>query len=263
MCRVMFAAGDGKRIRPLLDALVRSSENDPYKERRGRGNQHRDGWGYVLLKEGSVKHYRSLRPIFEDAAALGSLREELEGFAVLMAHTRAASQGARNLFNVHPFAFSSRHGFTFWLLHNGDLDKERIMELAELDGEELGNVSDTYAFATYLCRRLPSPSLDDVLEQYRIINGTMKSLFNTVTLFQDSGGRFSAFITASMSEKYAENPLNYDYGRLLLIEGEDLFAVTSSTFELYHPADYRVIPNGTAFYVRLGEDGFDVETVHL
>ncbi|HDZ36067.1 MAG TPA: class II glutamine amidotransferase [Thermococcus sp.] len=263
MCRILFAAGNGERIRPLLDALVKSSENDPYKERRGKTRWHRDGWGYVLLKDGSVKHYRSVRPIFKDSKAVDFLRNELEGFTVLMAHTRAASQGVKNLFNVQPFAFSTRRGFTFWLLHNGDLDKARIIELAELDEEDLRNASDSYTFATYLCRRLPSPKLEDVLTHYGAIGKTTKSTFNTMTLFQSSEGDFSAFITASMDEKYAENPLNYAYGKLLLIEDEDLFAVTSSTFELYHPADYREIPNGTAFYVRLGEGGFSYETVRL
>ena len=263
MCRILFAAGEGEEIAPLLDAAVKASENDPYKEKRGKGKQHRDGWGYVLLKDGSIKHYRSLRPIFEDSRAVDSLRTELEGLTVLMLHTRAASQGAKNLFNVQPFAFSTRRGFTFWLLHNGDLDKAKIIELAELDEEDLRNASDSYTFATYLCRRLPSPKLEDVLAHYRIIGKTTKSTFNTMTLFHSSEGDFSAFITASIDEKYAENPLNYDYGRLLLIEEKDLFAVTSSTFELYHSADYKKIPNGTAFYVRLGEDGFSTETVRL
>ena len=123
MCRILFAAGEGEEISPLFEALVKGAENDPYKERRGKGRQHRDGWGYVLLKGESVRHYRSLRPIFEDVEGMESLREGLNGFTVLMVHARAASQGSRSFFNVQPFAFSSRRGFSFWVLHNGDLDK--------------------------------------------------------------------------------------------------------------------------------------------
>ncbi|WP_258084330.1 class II glutamine amidotransferase [Thermococcus thermotolerans] len=263
MCRILFATGEGREIVPLLDAIVKASENDPYKEKRGRGKQHRDGWGYVLLKDGTVRHYRSMRPIFEDAEAVKALRDELTGFVTLMVHSRAASQGVKSLFNVQPFAFSSRHGFTFWLLHNGDLDKSRIIELADLDEKELENVSDTYVFGAYLCRRLQSPTLSNLLVHYRTIEETTKSLFNTVTLFHRSGGDFIAFITARMSESYMENSLNYDYGKLLLLRRENLFAVVSSTLELYYPAEYEVVPNETAFCVRIREDTFEVETVHL
>lgn len=263
MCRILFAAGEGREIAPLLDAIVKASEHDPYKAKRGRGNQHKDGWGYVMVKGKSVEHYRSLRPIFEDTQAVEALRSKLTGFTVLMVHTRAASQGVKSLFNVQPFAFSTRRGFAFWLLHNGDLDKERVMELGELDKRDLENASDTYAFATYLCRRLPSPELEDVLEHYKTIKTTMKSLFNTITLFHDSRDSLSAFITASMSEEYAKNPLNYDYGKLLLLEREGFFAVVSSTLELYHKAPYKAIPNDTAFYLRFTEGGFTQEKLQL
>jgi len=263
MCRILFAAGDGRDVAPLLDALVKASENDPYKEKRGKERQHRDGWGYVLLKDGSVRHYRSMKPVFEDTEAVESLRDELKGFVTLMVHARAASQGVKSLFNVQPFAFSSRHGFTFWLIHNGDLDKSRIIGLADLDEKELENASDTYAFATYLCRKLQNPSLSNLLVHYRTIEETTKSLFNTVTLFHRSAGDFMAFITARMSDEYMENPLNYDYGKLLVLQKEKLFAVVSSTLELYHPAEYEVAPNETAFFVRIREDAFEVETVHL
>ncbi|NJD99604.1 class II glutamine amidotransferase [Thermococcus sp. LS1] len=263
MCRILFAAGDGKEIIPLVDAIVKASENDPYKERRGRGRQHRDGWGYVLLKDGSVRHYRSIKPIFEDFKAVKSLKTELGGFSVLMIHTRAASQGVKNLFNVQPFAFSTRRGFNFWLLHNGDLDKAKIVELAELDEKDLRNASDSYTFATYLCRRLPSPKLEDLLVHYRIIEETTKSVFNTMTLFQSSEGDFSAFITAKMVDKLLQKPEYYDYSKLLLLREENLFAVASSTLELYHKAHYEIIPNETAFYVKILEENVEVETVHL
>lgn len=263
MCRILFATGEGEEIAPLFDAIVKSSENDPYKEKRGRGRQHRDGWGYTLIRSGGVRHYRSMKPIFEDDRALELLRGELDGFVTLMVHARAASQGVKSLFNVQPFAFSSRHGFTFWLLHNGDLDKSRVMELAELNGEELENVSDTYTFGVYLCRRLQDPGLETLLPHYRAMKETARSLFNTVTLFHLPDGDVRAFITASMTEDYTGNPLNYDYGKLLVLKNEKLFAVASSTAELYYPTGYEVAPNDTAFYVRIGTGSLEVKRVHL
>ncbi|AFL96139.1 hypothetical protein CL1_1944 [Thermococcus cleftensis] len=263
MCRILFAVGEGSEIRPLLGALVKSARHDPYRERRNGKKQHADGWGYVLLKDGSVRHYRSLRPVFEDDRAVESLEGELEGFVALMVHARAASQGDRSLYNVQPFAFSTRRGFSFWLMHNGDLDKGAILELAELNPRELENVSDTYAFATYLCRRLPSVGLSDLLVHYRTIEGHTRSIFNTVTLFHDSRKGFSAFVTARMSDGYLSNPADYDYAKLLVLEGENLFAVASSTLALYHGAGYEVVPNETAFHVTLDEGSFEVKRMHL
>ena len=263
MCRILFAAGEGEEILPLLDATVKASENDPYKEKRGKGRQHKDGWGYVLLKDGNVRHYRSIKPIFEDDGAVQSLKAELDGFAVLMVHARAASQGIKSLFNVQPFAFSSRRGFTFWLLHNGDLNKDRIIELAELNKGELEMASDSYTFATYLCRKLESTSLPNLLFHYRVIEETLKTAFNTMTLFHDSKKGFRAFITARMRDGFLENQLEYDYYRLILLEKKNLFAVASSTVELYHPEKYETVPNETAFKLRIEGERFEVKKVHL
>lgn len=263
MCRILFAAGEGEEVKPLIDAIVKASQNDPYKEKRGKGRQHKDGWGYVMLKEGSVRHYRSMRPIFEDERTLEKLKEELDGFVVLMIHARAASQGVKSLFNVQPFSFSSRRGFTFWLLHNGDLDKERIISLAELNKNDLEMASDSYVFATYLCRRLESTSLPNLLFHYRVIEETLKTAFNTMTLFHDSKKGFRAFITARMRDEFLGDQLEYDYYRLLLLEKKNFFAVASSTVELYYPEKYKTISNETAFKLRIDGENFEVKRVHL
>jgi len=263
VCRILFATGEGRAVVPLLEGLVKASGNDPYKEKRGKGREHRDGWGYLLIKNGSVRHYRSMRPLFEDGDALETLREELDGFVTLMVHARAASQGSKDLFNVQPLAFSSRHGFTFWLIHNGDLDKSRIINLGELDAEELERASDTYAFATYLCRRLRNPTPEDLLLHYRRGAEATRSLFNTAGIFHLSSGDFVAFLTAKMGDNYLRDPLSYDYGKLLLLRRENLFAVASSTVGLYHRAEYDVVPINTAFYVRIGRESFHVKSLHL
>ncbi len=72
-----------------------------------------------------------------------------------MAHARAASQGGKTLFNVQPFQFSTKHGFSFWFMHNGDLDKEALIwKAGGFKGEELVNASDSYVFATYLSKTI-------------------------------------------------------------------------------------------------------------
>jgi len=264
MCRVLFAAGRGEEMVPLVDAFVKASRNDPYKAARGKRPYHGDGWGYVLLRDEGVSHYRSLRPVFEDNTAVERLKNSLEGFTVLMAHSRAASQGGRSLFNVQPFAFSTRRGFSFWLYHNGDLDKGKLIEMAGFEERDLEGASDSYALGAYLCRKLGSPEPDEVLRLYSPVMKATNTSLNTGTLFQTPEG-ISAFITAYSKPLYIMNPKNWDYVKQMVLRRENLFAVASSTLELYLRDEWKPVLNGTAFYVRIDprEERFEVESLTM
>ncbi|MDK2854448.1 MAG: hypothetical protein PWQ92_1342, partial [Thermococcaceae archaeon] len=41
MCRVLFAVGKGEAMKELVDALVKSSENDLYKVALGKSPSHK------------------------------------------------------------------------------------------------------------------------------------------------------------------------------------------------------------------------------
>jgi len=247
VCRILFARGKGKQLKSLAEVFAKSAENDPYRLRAG---QHRDGWGYVLLSDGSVHHYRSSKAVFDDKKEFSRLVELLgeSDNAVLLAHARASSQGSLGLFNAQPFAFSTRRGFSFWFLHNGDLDKEKIINLAGFDGEALNDISDSYTFVAYLCRALQRPEREELLRHYSLGASLAKTTFNTATLFLLPDGRWRAFVTAYMTEEYLKSEPRRNYARLILLEGE-VFAVASSTLELYHKANWKDVPNGKAFLV--------------
>ena len=251
MCRILFATGRGRAIWPLTEALRSSAENDPYRMRASGKNQHRDGWGYVLLVGGAVHHYRSSAPIFEDEDGFLGLTKLLSRAkeAVLLAHARASTQGSLGLFNAQPFAFSTRRGFSFWFFHNGDLYKDKVIELAGFDENDLKDVSDSYAFSAYLCRALQRPEKDELLKHYSIGASLAKSTFNTATLFLLPDGSWRAFVTAYMVEKYWESEAHRDYARLIELEEGGVFAVASSTLELYHDADWKGVQNGTAYLI--------------
>ncbi len=265
MCRVLFAVGRGEDMAPLVDAFVKASENDPYKAARGKEPYHGDGWGYVLFRNGDVSHYRSVRPVFEEGDAVEALKGELKGFAVLMLHSRAASQGDKSLLNVQPFAFSTRRGFSFWLYHNGDLDKGRIIEMAEFEEKDLEGTSDSYTMGAYLCRRLGSYSAGEVLRHYSMIMKATNTSLNTGTLFLSPGGELVAFVTAYSKPTYIMNPKNWDYVRQISVRRENLFVVGSSTLELYLEWEWEPVINGTAFYVRIKpeEERFEVESLTM
>ena len=259
MCRVLFAVGDGDKMVPLVEAIVRASENDPYKEARGRGSQHRDGWGYVLLEDGSVRHYRSVRPVFEDEPGVEGLVGSLDGFSVLLVHTRAASQGSKGLLNTQPFALSSA-GFSCWLYHNGDLNKSGLLERTGFDKGSLEKASDSYVMALHVCGAIRSVERDELLRVYSSLMPLVNTSLNTGSLFLGPDW-VRGFITAYSRPEYLLRRENWDYVRQMLLRSEDLFAVASSTLELYHRAEWSPLRNGTALYLEIspGEESFTVE----
>ncbi|AHF79476.1 class II glutamine amidotransferase [Thermococcus paralvinellae] len=264
MCRILFAVGEGEKVKSLVDTLVKASENDPYKAKRKWGEKHKDGWGYLLLVNNSVVHYKSEKPIFGDLGEVEKLKERLEEFVVLLAHTRAASQGEVRLFNVHPYHFSTERGFEFWIFHNGDLNKEKLVELGKFNGEVLKNASDSYTMGVYLSRKLEGIEKEQILRRFRELKGTVNSALNTASLFIDANGKVRGFITAYMKDDLLKHETEYNYYRLLKLK-KDLFAVVSSTFELYSDLPFEHVENGTAFYIKIEpkEMKFEVEEIKL
>ncbi|WP_456365141.1 class II glutamine amidotransferase [Thermococcus sp.] len=260
MCRVLFAVGEGERIRPLVRALVGAAENDPYKEKRGKGRQHKDGWGYTLLSAGRLQHYRSGEPIFLDEEGVAGLIGKLGGFSVLLAHARAVSQGGRDLLNTQPFSFSSRRGFSFWLYHNGDINKAQLIELGGFE-EDLTGVSDSYILGAYLCRKLKGTGKGELLRLYSPVMDATNTSLNTGLLFLLPGGSARAFLTAYSRPLYIMRAANWDYVRQIEVGDENLFALASSTLELYHRAPWKPVQNGTAFYLTIDaeKESFNVE----
>nr|WP_209478249.1 class II glutamine amidotransferase [Thermococcus stetteri] len=251
MCRILFARGIGQEVAPLFDALIKSSQKDPYKEKRNKKTQHSDGWGYVLLKEGNATHYRSVLPMFNDSHAKGLLNSLMEedSEVVLMAHARAASQGEKTLFNVQPFSFSTKHGITFWFMHNGDLDKEALIWKAGFKVEELVEASDSYVFGVYLSNTIDNPTPKEISRRFILGLETTRTTLNTGTLFLLPDGSWSAFITAYMVDKYANSLDDWNYARLIELKNSGLYAVASSTLELYYEARWRTLNNGTALSI--------------
>lgn len=264
MCRVLFAVGKGEAMKELVDALVKSSENDLYKVALGKSPSHKDGWGFFWMSKDKAEHYKTIKPIFEDKEGVKKLLDSLKGFGVLLAHTRAASQGSVNLFNTQPFSYSSPKGFTFWFYHNGDLRKDELIKMAEFEGEMLKDASDSYVFGLYLLRRLSSLNESEILNTFKAALPIVRTTLNTGTLLV-SPNNVRGFVTAYMVESREKDPLFKRYSRLLKVEEKNLFAVVSSTFELYSSLPFEEIPNGRAFYtaIELKEEKFEVKELTL
>ncbi|AEH25135.1 class II glutamine amidotransferase [Pyrococcus yayanosii] len=264
MCRILIAVGEGFRMRPLVEATIKAAENDPYKAARGKGNQHKDGWGYVLLTKESLTHYRSTKPIFEDDKAY-KLKDSLKGFSVLLLHARAASQGNKKLFNVQPFSYPSPHGYQLFFMHNGDLRKDLILEGLRLPKEEFKDVSDSFVAGLYLSLFLRDTEKDSILERMALLKPTVITSLNTGGVFVTPEGDVKVFGTAYMREEHWEEESEKNYMRVLEFYGADLFALVSSTAELYTFLPLDPAENGTLYYViaDFERESFTVEKLAL
>jgi len=264
MCRVLFAVGNGSEMREFVDALVKSSENDVYKVAFGKSPYHKDGWGFVWISKDDLEHYKTSKPIFEDTKGVRKFLESLDGFGVLLAHTRAASQGTVNLFNAQPLVYSSPEGFNFWFYHNGDLNKQILIDMAGLDNEKLKDISDSYVLGLYLLSSLRSFSKDEILKRFRKIVPMVRTTLNTASLFI-TPSEIKGFVTAYMVREREEDSLYKRYSRLLKVERENLFAIVSSTFEVYSELSFEEVKNRTAFYltIDLENEKFEIEELTL
>ncbi|WP_048055235.1 class II glutamine amidotransferase [Pyrococcus sp. NA2] len=264
MCRILLAVGNGYRMRPLVEALIKASENDPYKAARGKGSQHRDGWGYVLLSKDGVEHYKSRKPIFEDENAK-ELMKKLPDFGVLLLHSRAASQGNVNVFNAQPFSYASPHGYQLYFMHNGDLIKDLLLEGLKLPRERYANISDSYLAGLYLSLFISAPSEKEIVERLTLLKSTVRTSLNTGGVIFKPNDEVIAFGTAYMREDLLEEEAERNYMRLMEFYSADLFALMSSTLELYTFLPLTEVRNGKAFVVsvNLKDEEFKVSSFEL
>jgi len=252
LCRILLAAGEGYRMRPLVEALIRASENDPYKARRGRGNQHRDGWGYVLITKDKIEYYKSPKPIFKDERS-SQLMTNLKGFGVLLLHSRAASQGGVNLFNTQPFAYGSPHGYQLFFMHNGDLIKDLLLEGLKLPKEKFEEASDSYLAGMYISLFLRDTDDKSIVERLALLKNVVRTSLNTGGIIL-TPKEIKLFGTAYMREEFLEKEAERNYMRLLSFYSADLFAMMSSTLELYTFLPLDNVNNSTIYVVDVDLD---------
>ncbi|AFK21770.1 putative glutamine amidotransferase, class II [Pyrococcus sp. ST04] len=239
-------------MRPLVEALIKASQNDPYKAARGRGNQHKDGWGYVLVTKEHLEYYRSPKPIFEDEMAT-KLMEKLKGFSVLLLHSRAASQGGVNVFNTQPFSYCSPHGYQLYFIHNGDLIKDLLLEGLKLPKERFEEVSDSYLAGMYTSLFLTEIDDKEIVRRFALLKPVVRTSLNTGGIIM-TPKKIKVFATAYTKEDLWEDENHRRYTQLLTFYGADLFAVMSSTLELYTFLPLDKVDNGTGFVISVDFD---------
>jgi predicted glutamine amidotransferase len=95
---------------------------------RQRAKRNRDGWGLAAITR--TKAWINKEPIRADQSAISqSLRDDPTLAAPLfIGHVRAASRGAVNLKNTHPFARRIK-GSDFVFAHNGTLSMDHLKSL--------------------------------------------------------------------------------------------------------------------------------------
>ncbi len=262
MCRILFLRGtkeDNIIANSLLTALVSSSKFDPtYKD---TPISHSDGYGYIFFgrKKDMVSSYyfRTTQPIFE-SSEINLIKELISSFDtyILSIHARKASRGAINVINNHPYHFTLKSGFDYYLMHNGTLDKDEVEKIFAVNTEE--NLSDSYAFGLGI-----ASNLQDVSNaKYFLSKGKElvlpTSALNTVNIFYKTSGDFSIFLTTFYRGK--EN-----YFKTFTYKENELFAFFSSTLVNYLSKDllYHILPQGHSTLIEINDNlyEFSIDTL--
>ena len=132
----------------LYTALVESSRNDVIGKKYG--------YGMVVYTNNNLLHFRSSRPIYEEAFKLPELKGKIFGvFHTMNAHDKSLISP---IFE-HPFTASNGNE-VFYMAHNGVVNKQSIMEYLGING----TYNDTEAALQYIAEKGLS-SVDD-LEKY-------------------------------------------------------------------------------------------------
>jgi predicted glutamine amidotransferase len=215
MCRLLYFSGSKNQyeiVKNLIDALVKASEKDntlPILKQHRDGfddntlqisKQHKDGFGYVFvgLKENEQKifYFKSEKPIFESIDEIEKLKNSLKNFDkfCLSLHSRMASDGDVNKSNSHPYFFKIEDTLSFFISHNGTLNKSEIVNEYKLNNQIIESKTDTYCLGLSLKEDIKklTKNIDELNENSltEIYSKYMKfvkenSALNTITFFID------------------------------------------------------------------------------
>ncbi len=185
MCRSLISLGRISDIfnyyGRLVNSLIKASEYDPYNIALFGPDDisHDDGWGRLFIKVGSDKVEmvlkRSTAPIFIDKPKISLGEADQNAIYVDIVHSRDSSIGMPiNLFSVHPFETETRCGYLLYLVHNGAVKKDIILDWVGVDknSDHAKLYTDSYFLARYIAMNIcDSLSPHPIREASRIVDG--------------------------------------------------------------------------------------------
>lgn len=234
MCRLLYFSGSKNQyeiLNNLIDALVKASKEDktsPFSKK------HKDGFGYVFVglkqNEQKIFYFKSKKKVFESTKEIENLKISLKNFDnfCLSLHSRMASDGDVNKSNSHPYFLKIEDGFSFFISHNGTLNKDEIINDYKLNNQNIESKTDTYCLGLSLkddIKRL-TKNINELNENnlVKIYSKYMKfvkndSALNTITIFVDfenkevdesniNGSKVNK-VSAFLTNYYKANPFYY------------------------------------------------------
>jgi len=122
-----YVGRSNQDIAALHKALKESARNDVIAREFKSEGHCVDGWGYVMLSQSGLFHYRNGKPIFDDEHEL----PRLDGKVYAIFHARRASDKHKlGTVFAHPFPGSlSEHAI--YLAHNG------LVDMGDLSGADM------------------------------------------------------------------------------------------------------------------------------
>ena len=251
MCRMVagLAVGEGLgRLAGLIRLLPRAASSDPYLAAITGGEaRHCHGYGFfaALRRRGAwVLSYErfdaadaglgeeetcraNLEALRAVAERLAQRIEGSEAALVLFHARRAGRREPRGSMNAHPFhevVELPRRRLEVYVVHNGGIDKERLVEEVGVSHE---HYTDTHVFAILLSRYLAMGlSIEDAVEKAKPY---VKSALDLGIAIIEPGKDPVLYLNGYLSERISGDEARQAYYEPVLATSEGLVAYVSST----------------------------------
>jgi len=251
MCRIIIVHGKGELVSQIysevFESLIKASKNDPYLAKLFDKEEasHKDGWGRLNIniyqRKISLTVHKSIRPIYLETPSTMPIiyPKEVpsrEDYVIDFVHARAKSRGMpRNIFSVHPLESITKNGYRLFLIHNGSVYKEKIIEdmTFKMNNKYKELYTDSYFLSMYLANIIEDEIDEHVIRKAAEYTKTALNI-GLVLMTNDY-----LYIATGSFYKEGDKPIERkNYYKMYRYAEDDMVVYVSSTivdFEEYKP----------------------------
>lgn len=252
MCRILFLKWENKeKAIEYIDAFKKSWTCDKRFEKLSEKlqikwlkDQHFHGWWYLLVSAKKVSTYLTSTFINEDISWIEKLKTEIKNISwefVLMAEIRVTDKGYVSSFNSHPFFFSTKNWFEWYLFHNWFLDWNIVAKSIWINPDDY----KTKNSSTFIWL-----SISKNLEEWKkfpealfLPDESIRTTYNLMLFIHDNFWKFKAYIYPHIKKRALWIDYICECNKLLRKNYEDLIYIWSSTIEDYIDEKFEVLEN--------------------
>ncbi len=182
-----------------------------------------------------------------------------------MIHARAASRDMPvNIFSTHPAEAMADKGYRLILIHNGTVDKNKLLEILGVDRDShVAKIyNDTYFLLRYMVKMISEEISGEILRKAAELTRTALNI--GMALIKEQEAWIAVGSLYKTPDKHIERR---NYYKICRGDTEDLVIYSSSTpIDFYRPemnSTWRELPNGHFEIYRIGENKIEMRGLEI